>query len=312
MTGTSNVLILADRADEAMERLAPFMDVPAIVSAASPLAMEFELSIFNRVKFFTWRFGGAVEVTARFDRHLICTARPGGISIDDESLVLDEAGAAILPSGMRRFHWKPGAMLTGIAMDEGDFRQAAQSIMPDGAGFRFGPCRAIDLLASPGDSFSNFVDYLLMHRKGGESGMVSALFERLIVYSLMQLVRGGDPEKSRAHDLAPRHVKQAEDYIKAHLSDDLDSAMLARIADVSPRSLYRGFIDFRGTTPARYIQALRLEKVHRLLMEGFRTRDIRSIAASAGFRSYPAFWRSYVRKFGVPPSKARPGNTSTP
>jgi len=113
--------------------------------------------------------------------------------------------------------------------------------------------------------------------------------------------------EARRHMIVPRHIKRAEDYIRENLAEPLDNETLARIADVSPRSLYRGFVDFRGISPARYIQDMRLEVVHRLITAADGVRDIKSIAFGVGFRSYASFWRSFVRKFGVSPSQAKLG-----
>lgn len=126
-----------------------------------------------------------------------------------------------------------------------------------------------------------------------------------VIQAFQEMDCSGEDLSSLNNGVIPRHVKRAEEYIAAHLAEDLDNLLLARIAEVSPRSLYRGFVLFRGMSPARYIQDMRLEVAHREVIASGSALDMKAIAASNGFRSYASFWRSYVRKFGAPPSHIR-------
>ncbi|WP_147385538.1 helix-turn-helix domain-containing protein [Oleomonas cavernae] len=103
----------------------------------------------------------------------------------------------------------------------------------------------------------------------------------------------------------PRHVKRAEDYLVRHLAEPLTVVELAARVGVSVRSLHRGFLDFRGVTPARYLQNLRIEAAHRLLTSSDCFLDLRQVATEVGFGSYAPFWRAYVRKYGRAPSSTR-------
>jgi AraC-like DNA-binding protein len=204
--------------------------------------------------------------------------------------------------------------LIGIAIAEKDFRREVSTILQRQPSVRLGATRRIDI---SGGSSRVFLDAMHMlqadldqDQEPRNNKAIRLMFDRLIVYSLLHLLGGdsrGQPA-GRKDSLAPRHIRRAEEYIKAHLSEPLDNELLARVAQVSPRSLYRSFVHFRGVTPFRYVQELRLEQAHRLLTAADRAGDIRSIAAQAGFPSYASFWRSYVRKFGAPPSKSRGRN----
>ncbi len=112
---------------------------------------------------------------------------------------------------------------------------------------------------------------------------------------------------------APRHVKRAEDYLARHMAEPVIIADLAERVGASPRSLNRAFLRFRGMTPSRYLQNLRVEAAHRLLSSDDCLLDLRAVAAQVGFGSYAPFWRAYVRRFGRPPSLGRRrGNDGTP
>lgn len=103
----------------------------------------------------------------------------------------------------------------------------------------------------------------------------------------------------------PRHVKRAEDYLMRHMAEPVTIAELAERVGASPRSLNRAFLRFRGMTPSRYLQNLRVEAAHRLLSSDDCLLDLRAVAARVGFGSYAPFWRAYVRRFGRPPSLGR-------
>ncbi|MCW0182014.1 MAG: AraC family transcriptional regulator [Zavarzinia sp.] len=103
----------------------------------------------------------------------------------------------------------------------------------------------------------------------------------------------------------PRHVKRAEDYLARHMREPLTMVELAERVGASPRSLNRAFLRFRGMTPSRCLQNLRVEAAHRLLSSDACALDLREVAAEVGFGSYAPFWRAYVRRFGQPPSLGR-------
>ena len=79
-------------------------------------------------------------------------------------------------------------------------------------------------------------------------------------------------------------------------------AELARCANVSERSLYNGFKDFRDTTPIKYITDLRLRRVREDLCRSKHTTKIAEIAAKWGFSHQGAFAKAYREKFGETPS----------
>ncbi|HEY4174459.1 MAG TPA: helix-turn-helix domain-containing protein [Rhodopila sp.] len=256
-----------------------------------------------------------IEIDIQCRRHLICFAQEGAVTYrhDGESLTMEGTDGAILaPPSCGPLLCSAGSSLIGIMIAEGDFRREASTVLQGSSPARLGATRKVDLSHNSGRVF---LDTLHMVQADLDSAQacrnnrsIRLMFDRLIVYSLLHLVGGEALEQTVGgrSGLAPRHIKRAEEYIKAHMAEPLDNDLLAKVAQVSPRSLYRGFIHFRGMTPARYVQELRLDQAHRLLTAENRQSDIRTIAEQSGFRSYASFWRSYVRKFGAPPSKSRP------
>jgi transcriptional regulator GlxA family with amidase domain len=92
-------------------------------------------------------------------------------------------------------------------------------------------------------------------------------------------------------------------WILAHLNDDLSVEMLAERACLCPRHFSRLFKRVFKTTPAEFVEQLRLGEARRRLLIPRTT--IKSVADSVGFKSADAFRRAFERKLGVTPGRFR-------
>ncbi|WP_084703695.1 GlxA family transcriptional regulator [Phaeacidiphilus oryzae] len=79
------------------------------------------------------------------------------------------------------------------------------------------------------------------------------------------------------------------------------SAMADRLA-VSPRHLSRIFHAELGTTPARWLERVRLDRAQRLLLEG---RSVTAAAAESGIGSDETLRRAFARDLGTTPTEYR-------
>lgn len=92
-------------------------------------------------------------------------------------------------------------------------------------------------------------------------------------------------------------------YIRSHLSRDLSVDVLAHFAHLSYRQFSRRFKAAFHSSPAAYVEAVRLDEARTRLCE---TRcNIDQLAASVGFGSDDAFRRAFERRFGVSPTHYR-------
>jgi len=92
-------------------------------------------------------------------------------------------------------------------------------------------------------------------------------------------------------------------WIQGHLRHDLSAEVLADRANLSPRHFARKFKRVFGTTPAAYIDELRLREAReRLTLPG---ETISRVADSVGFKSDDAFRRAFERRYGLQPSVYR-------
>jgi transcriptional regulator GlxA family with amidase domain len=84
---------------------------------------------------------------------------------------------------------------------------------------------------------------------------------------------------------------------------DLSVRALAERSALSPRHFTRRFRAEFGTTPARYVESVRVEAARQLLQQSDATLGV--VARSAGFRSVETMRRAFLRAVGVPPSSVR-------
>jgi transcriptional regulator GlxA family with amidase domain len=78
---------------------------------------------------------------------------------------------------------------------------------------------------------------------------------------------------------------------------------LARRASLSPRQFFRRFKQHFGSSPATFVETLRLNEARRRLSAG--EPSIESVAESVGFNGADSFRRAFERRFRVTPSKYR-------
>lgn len=90
-------------------------------------------------------------------------------------------------------------------------------------------------------------------------------------------------------------------WINEHLNTEMTVEMLADVAATSVRTLVRLFQRELKTTPAKYVEDVRLEAVCRALELG--GRSLETIARRYGYQSVDVLRRAFVRRLGVTPKE---------
>jgi transcriptional regulator GlxA family with amidase domain len=88
-------------------------------------------------------------------------------------------------------------------------------------------------------------------------------------------------------------------WIMRNLNQDLSVNTMARRACMSPSHFNRAFKSVFGSTPAEFVETLRVNEAKRRLSVPKRTLD--TIAASVGFSDARTFRRAFERRFGAKP-----------
>ena len=87
-------------------------------------------------------------------------------------------------------------------------------------------------------------------------------------------------------------------WIQANLDAALDVPVLAARAGLSERTFHRKFVAATGETPARFVEAARLDAARMLLSRGV---SLKSVAAQVGLAPATRFAEAFERRFGVAP-----------
>jgi transcriptional regulator GlxA family with amidase domain len=134
---------------------------------------------------------------------------------------------------------------------------------------------------------------------------VSIKVARILVVYLKRA--GGQSQYSalldaQAHSDSDR-FNEIEQWIAEHLRSDLRVEALAGRLHMSPRNFARVYVQTRGRTPAKAIEAIRLDTARRRLEET--TDRIETIAEDCGFSGEEQMRLAFVRSLGIPPREYR-------
>ena len=92
-------------------------------------------------------------------------------------------------------------------------------------------------------------------------------------------------------------------WIHSHLNNDLSVETLAGRACLCPRHFSRRFKTEVGTSPADFVEKLRLDEARYRLSSG--DNSVENVGLSVGFKSADAFRRAFERRLGISPSDYR-------
>lgn len=141
------------------------------------------------------------------------------------------------------------------------------------------------------------------------AGVARAVARQLVVYVRRP---GGQTQHSRLLELeAPdERFLDLHAWARQRLDTTLTVDVLAARMKMSPRSFARAYVETTGITPAKAVELLRLEAARALLESG--ERSLADIAERTGFGNIDRMRRSFLRRFGAPPSVLRRTSAGPP
>ncbi len=112
-------------------------------------------------------------------------------------------------------------------------------------------------------------------------------------------------KSSRQDDNAPlpsnnQKISEIVKYIEENISEDLNYKTISEKFFVTEKYLYKLFKKETGFTLSNYITERRIIKAQSVLNAGGTANEA---AAASGFSDYSVFYRSFLRKVGIPPSQ---------
>jgi transcriptional regulator GlxA family with amidase domain len=98
------------------------------------------------------------------------------------------------------------------------------------------------------------------------------------------------------------HVRRARDYVHEHLSENISVADVAAKVGVTPRTLQNGFRKAFNLSPAEYIRRIRIDALHRSLLEADATEGVTTLMMNLGIVNFGRYAQYYREQIGVSPS----------
>lgn len=142
-----------------------------------------------------------------------------------------------------------------------------------------------------------------------QRALMEATFELLVEC----LMFGDDDECWRSGAYFPAlNVERAHEFAVSHMDCALTVLDLCRALRICRRALQRSFQEVIGINPARYLLQLRLNRVHRELIERGEEVCVQDVAVRWGFWHLSRFAQFYRRSFGVLPSQTQRAPTGRP
>lgn len=127
---------------------------------------------------------------------------------------------------------------------------------------------------------------------------------RMMAAMVLDIFPNDAQERDVGSQAAPREIRLALEFIRAHVGEDISVKEIAAAANTSERSLQRAFRYHLDATPLGYLQVLRLERAHRdLLAADPGVVTVGEVAARWGFGHAGRFSEAYLRHHGAYPSE---------
>jgi AraC-like DNA-binding protein len=259
-------------------------------------------------------YGADVEIDpGSFDRFLLIQIPISGrarLWLDDEEIPFAVGeGVVIAPDRRCRLNYSADCRQLILRVGRDALERVAEQWMGArvrGRDLAFPPRLVLD--GAAGAAWTALIGYLASSALMAESPALIAKFaprlEELVVEHLLawQPNRIADRIAS-GPALIPRHVRRAEELMRADTSSPLTLPEIARHAGVSVRSLSQGFQQFRGVTPMAMMRAIRLDSVRADLLRAPDGVSVTDVAIRHGFSHLGRFAGFYRKRFGETPRR---------
>lgn len=131
------------------------------------------------------------------------------------------------------------------------------------------------------------------------AAMMHDVSRRMVIYAHRPGTQSQFSRLLTTQRTAPSALSDLLAHIDSHLADDLTLGTLAQIASMSERTLHRKFVQATKLTPAKYVEAVRMERACLLLEQGV---SVKQIANEVGYKTEQGFRAAFEAVYGIPPS----------
>jgi AraC-like DNA-binding protein len=211
----------------------------------------------------------------------------------------------VSPTLATRMEWTADCAQLIVQLERGLLERHLISLIGDVQRLPVEFALGLDVTSGEGAAWLTLVEFVRdqLARGSGPELLVSELGYAL-VSSLLRLQPSNFSEllALRQGGAAPRHVKRAEEFMRAHADQAITLDVLAQITGVTGRTLQEGFRQFRGVSPLQKLREVRLERVHADLLAPMPGDSVTSLALKWGFTHLGRFAGDYHARYGESPS----------
>ena len=137
----------------------------------------------------------------------------------------------------------------------------------------------------------------------GNSWRVSAFAQLLAIYIAENYRNIAAQRPDYRGGLPIARLRKIEDYVRAHLAENISIETLAELAELNPFHFSRVFKQTTGTTPLQFVTRERMLQARQLIRET--SRSLIEIGLEVGYTSPSHFAQAFRRTVGVPPTQFR-------
>lgn len=150
----------------------------------------------------------------------------------------------------------------------------------------------------PSEELRALLDFMCARMiKDADSQNTPAFMHGAFLMLISLLSDGGEGEEPRLNEGT---LIECVRFIDKHFAEKLPLSLLCAESHLSESALFQLFKKELGISPHKYITERRLVEANKLISEGCPATEAASLS---GFSDYSAFYKAYVKKFGVPPSR---------
>ena len=141
---------------------------------------------------------------------------------------------------------------------------------------------------------------MIEFHENSDKVLPSELLAEIFTFFSVLIRNGCVSSKAPAADAKIECYKNAIDYMRSNLSENLTAETIAAHLFISKSGFFHMFREFSGLTPTAYITMLRMEEAVACIRDG---KSVTETAASVGIPNVGYFIRCFKKTYGVTPKQ---------
>jgi AraC family transcriptional regulator len=144
---------------------------------------------------------------------------------------------------------------------------------------------------------------LLAARVPGKSHCVAALTQLFAAHLVEKYTNTIGQTPVRRGGLPIHQLRKVEDFVTAHLAEDISIEVLAELVELSPSHFAHVFKETAGVTPLQFVTRRRITRAQQFIRET--SRSLIDVGMEVGYTSPSHFAQVFRRVVGVTPTQFR-------